>query len=226
MPVANGIVIARDTFRATARAGAALPGVTSSRLLLVLCVAACGSPDGDSTTPDGGMPGGDSGSGSGSGDNDERLYPLDVGRTWTYDVTSTYASCPAGMRDTRVVAATTTEGRPTFEVQGFCGLTGHTSIDGDRVDEYFDWGPTGWMRALDEPVAAGHTWTTTNGSATFTMTYSDAGTVGSYTDCWKVTQNVSYTTYWIYCRGVGLVRYEMIDLGGGTIRAELRAKSF
>jgi hypothetical protein len=82
------------------------------------------------------------------------------------------------------------------------------------------------MRSLDEPVAAGHTWTTTNGSATFSMTYSNAGTVGGYSDCWKVTQNVSYTSYWIYCRGVGLVRYEMIDLGGGTIRAELRGTSF
>lgn len=200
--------------------------MTVERLALVLCLVACGSPGGDGDRPDAGISGDGSGSGSGSGGADDRLYPLEVGRTWTYDVTSTYQSCPAGMRDTEVVAATTTDGRPTFEVRGFCGLTGHTSVDGDRVEEYFDWGPTGWMRALDEPVAAGHTWTTTNGSATFTMTYSDAGTVDGYASCWKVTQNVSYTTYWIYCRGVGLVRYEMVDLAGGTIRAELRAKSF
>lgn len=171
-------------------------------------------------------PGPDAGAGSGSGSSDDRLYPLEVGRTWTYDVTSTYASCPAGTAETRVLSQGTTDGRPTFSVQGFCGLVGNTNVDGDRVDEYYDWGPTGWMRSLDEPVSDGHEWTTTNGSATFTMTYSDAGTVGTYDRCWKVTQNVSYTSYWVYCRGVGLVTYEMIDLGGGTIRAELRSKSF
>jgi len=160
------------------------------------------------------------------GNDDDRLYPLAVGRTWTYDVVSTYPSCPGGSRELRVVSSGTTDGRATFEVKGFCGLTGHTSVDGDRVDEHYDWGPVGWMRVLDAPVADGHSWETTNGSATFTMTYADAGSVDGYPDCWKVTQNVSYTTYWIYCRAVGLVRYEMIDLGGGTIRAELTAKSF
>jgi hypothetical protein len=186
-------------------------------LPLALVLAACGAPaDSDSLGPDGG-----GGSGSGSG-TDDRLYPLEVGRTWAYDVTSTYASCPAGTVEMKVLSSGTTDGRATFEVRGFCGLTGHTSVDGDLVEDYIDWGPPGWMRSLDEPVAAGHTWTTTNGSATFTMTYSDAGTVAGHSDCWKVTQNVSYTTYWIYCRGTGLVRYEMIDLGGGTIRADLR----
>jgi hypothetical protein len=190
-------------------------------LLATLLLAACGG----TSDPENGIDG-NAGSGSGSGSADDRLYPLEVGRTWLYDVTSTYSSCPGGQRESRVIAAGTTDGRPTFQVQGFCGLSGNTNLTGDRVDEYYDWGPTGWMRALDEPVAAGHTWTTTNGSATFTMTYSDAGTVGGHASCWKVTQNVSYTTYWIYCRGVGLVKYEMIDLGGGTIRADLRSTSF
>jgi hypothetical protein len=163
---------------------------------------------------------GDSGSAS-----DDRLYPLEVGRTWTYDITSTYPSCPAGRHDTRVVGTGTTAGRATFEVASFCGPTGHTSVAGNVVEEYYDWGPTGWMRSLDEPVADGHSWMTTNGSATFAMTYSTAAVTG-YTDCWKVTQGVSYTSYWIYCRGVGLVTYEIIDLAGGTIRADLQSKSF
>ncbi len=200
-------------------------------LVLELVPVACGSgservdvdgaPASDGAQADG-APVGD-GPGSSS---DDRLYPIEVGRSWMYDVTSTYPSCPGGTRGMRVISAGTTEGRPTFQVMGFCGLTGHTSVAGDRVEDYYDWGPTGWMRALDEPVVAGHTWTTTNGSATFTMTYSDAGTVGDYADCWRVTQNVSYTSYWVYCRGVGLVRYEIVDLAGGTIRAELRGKNF
>lgn len=190
--------------------------------LLVLLTAACGSGD-PATGPDGGPPGDGPGGGGGG---DDRLYPLEVGRTWTYDVTSTYASCPGGTRETRVTGTTTTEGRETFTVTGFCGSAGRTFVDGDLVEEYYDWGPTGWWRSLDGTVADGHTWTTTNGSATFTQTYDEVGSVAGHDDCWKVIQGVSYTSYWIYCRGVGLVSYEMIDLGGGTIRAELRATSF
>jgi hypothetical protein len=185
------------------------------RVIVCLVLAACGA---EGATSVDGDPGG--GDGGGGGD-DDRLYPLAVGRTWTYDVTSTYPSCPAGQREMRVNGTGVTDGRPTFQVTGFCGITGNTFVDGDVVDEYYDWGPTGWYRALDEPVMDGHTWTTTNGSATFTQTYADEGTVGGRDDCWRVTQNVTYTTYWIYCRGVGLVHYELVDLGGGTIRAEL-----
>ena len=189
--------------------------------LVILAATGCGGSAADPTTDaalggDGPATGADASAGA-----DQRLYPLAAGRSWTYDVTSTYPSCPGGQHEQRVVGTGMTDGRATFEVLGFC-----VSVEGDRVEDYFTWGPKGWLRSLDEPVAAGHTWTTTNGSATFTMTYSAAGSVGAYPDCWKVTQNVSYTSYWIYCRGVGLVRYEMIDLGGGTIRAELRGKSF
>jgi hypothetical protein len=210
-------------FDATAGGGAARIGMTAAKLapvlaLLVACGGSAGLPGVDGS---GGGGGGDSGSAS-----DDRLDPLAVGRSWTYDVTSTYASCPAGSIDTTVLSAGTTDGRATFEVSSFCGETANTSIDGDRVDDYYDWGPTGWMRALDEPVEADHTWTTTNGSATFTMTYSDAGTVAGHPNCWQVTQNVSYTTYWIYCRGVGLVTYDLVDLAGGTIHAELSSTSF
>jgi hypothetical protein len=196
--------------------------MTVRRYVILGLLAACG---GTAATPsvDGGG-GGDSGSGSGSAD--DRLYPLEVGRTWTYDVTSTYASCPAGSVETTVLSSGTTDGRTTFDVSSFCGETASTAVDGDRVDEYYDWGPTGWMRELDEPVQDGYTWTTTNGSATFTMSYSDAGTVAGHASCWKVTQNVSYTTYWVYCRGVGLVTYDLVDLAGGTIHADLTSTNF
>lgn len=39
-------------------------------------------------------------------------------------------------------------------------------------------------------------------------------------------QNVTYTSFSIYCRGVGMVHYEMVDLGGGTIRADLKRTNF
>ena len=193
------------------------------RVLPWLCLAACSSSPSDPSmmTPDGAMTTSDTPSGM----TNNGLQPLAVGRTWTYAVTSTYASCPGGTKEMRVLSEGTTAGRPTYEVRGFCGLVGHTNISGDKVEDYYDWGPTGWMRSLDEPVAEGHTWQTTNGSATFGMTYAKT-TVAGRTDCWKVTQQVSYTTYWIYCRGTGLVKYEMIDLAGGTIKAELTGTSF
>jgi hypothetical protein len=184
------------------------------KLAALALLAACGAPS---------TPGSDAAPGSGS---DQHLYPLAVGRSWTYQVTSTYSSCPSGVQTQSVDSSGTTDGRATFAVKSFCGPVGNTAVDGDAVDAYFDWGPTGWTRMLDQPVAADHTWTTTNGSATFTMTYSDAGTVDGHASCWKVTQNVSYTTYWIYCRGVGLVEYDMIDLAGGTIHAVLQGTSF
>ena len=151
-------------------------------------------------------------------DDDVRLLPLRADRTWTYDVTSTYGSCPSGVVEQRVLGTETVDGRDVFRVRGFCGSEGRTFVDGDTVEDYYDWGPLGWTRQLDEPVEDGHAWTTTNGSATFGMHYERA----EGADCWTVVQEVSYTSTWTYCRGVGMTRFEMIDLAGGTIRATLR----
>jgi hypothetical protein len=180
------------------------------RWVLVL-LTACSAP-GTAIAPDGA-----------GGDDDpaptnDGLLPLAVDRTWTYDVTSTYPSCPGGVHEQRVTGTDTIDGRAVFRVLGFCGVEGESFVDGDLVEDRYDWGPVGWIRMLDEPVEDGHAWTTTNGSATFGMHYERA----TGDDCWTVVQDVSYTSTWTYCRGVGLVRYEMIDLGGGTIRAELR----
>jgi hypothetical protein len=199
------------------------------RVILCLALAACSggaSDGGNGDVPD--APGGGSaGDASGSGGTDRRLYPLEEGRIWTYDVTSTYTSCPAGRRSLRVLSRSTTDGRATFRVAGYCGAVVETSLEGDRVETYYDWGPRGWYRYLDGTVADQHTWTTTNGSATFTQTYhAEGGVAGSHTGCWKVVQNVSYTSYWIHCEGVGLVFAEMIDLGGGVIRAKLVDTNF
>jgi hypothetical protein len=189
---------------------------------VALLLAACGSgpttPAGgdDDMTPD--APGSDPGP-------DTRLEPLAVGRTWTYAIDSTYASCPGGTHDQAVTATETVDGHDAFAIMSFCGLVGHERLDGDIVEDYYDWGPIGWTRMLDGPVADGHTWTTTNGSATFGMMLSRE-TVAGRGECWRVTQQVSYTSYWIYCRGVGLVESEMIDLAGGTIHATLQSTSF
>ena len=92
------------------------------RLWLALLVVGCGG-GASATSPDAGGDGpGDTGS-----TGDDRLDPLEVGRTWSYDVTSTYPSCPGGRHDTHVVSAGTTDGRATFEVATLTGWAPHAS---------------------------------------------------------------------------------------------------
>ena len=159
---------------------------------------------------------------------DDRLYPIEVGRVWTYDVQSTYPSCPSGSRTTEVVGTTMVDGKMAYETTGICGYSTAITVEGDVVESKYEDYP--WFRMLDEPVEDGHSWTTTNGSATFGMVYEDAGSVttpaGTFDDCWRVVQDVSYQQDWVYCRGVGLVTSTLVDLAGGQIIYELTAKSF
>ena len=187
------------------------------RCVAVLLIGACGAAPSS--------PGVDGVLGDDDPMTDTRLLPLAEGRSWSYDVTSTYSSCPSGTHEQRVTGTGSIDGRDTFKILGFCGLAGETFVDGDLVEDHYDWGPVGWTRQLDEPVTIGHAWSTTNGSATFGMHYA-AATVAGHDDCIQVVQDVSYTSTWTYCRGVGLVTYNMVDLGGGTIHAELRSTSF
>lgn len=182
---------------------------------------------GPSTSPSTGTEGSGGSTSTGS-TPDERLYPLEVGRTWTYDVQSTYPSCPSGMRTTEVLGETNVDGKPAFRVVGICGDEVAMTVAGNVVESKYQSYP--WLRLLDEPVEEGHTWTTTNGAAEFGMTYSYVGDVttpaGTFSDCWRVTQEVSYTQDWTYCPGVGNVASTLVDLGGGSIIYELVSKSF
>ena len=193
---------------------------------LTIHASGCGGDDAAATDADADAGTGPGADAAGPGD-DPRLYPLEVGRRWSYVVTSTYLSCPADPgREVHVTGTVVIDGRTTYESTGLCGQVGHTSVDGDVVEDYYDWGPTGWSRLLDEPVADGHSWTTGNGSATYGMRYEQAGAVDGYPDCWRVVQEVAYTSRWTYCRGVGLVRFELVDLAGGTINASLIDRSW
>jgi hypothetical protein len=161
---------------------------------------------------------------------DTRLFPLEVGRSWTYQITSSYSSCPAGQGFFDVVGTTTVNGGTAFDVLSPCGYEGTYTETGDIVDDQYSTSNGTWFRDLDEPVMDGYSWTTTNGSATFSMTYSSAGTVtvpaGTFTDCWMVTQGVPYTQTWTYCQGVGQVSSVMVDLSGGGISYQLLSKNF
>ena len=208
-----------------------------SLFLFLAALAACGD-DGAGTDGEGGSDSDDdggntttsagAGGSTGSGMPDTRLFPAEVGRRWTYDVQSTYPSCPGGSASSEILEMTTVDGKSAYNTTSICGIVTAITVMGDVVESKY--GSYPWFRMLDEPVEDGHTWTTTNGAATFDMHYESIGSVttpaGTFDDCWLVVQDVSYQQDWTYCRGVGPVASTLVDLGGGTIIYELTDKNF
>lgn len=165
-----------------------------------------------------------------AGSRDRRLYPLAIGRTWTYQVQSTYPFCASGERTMAVLDSASVPRGEGFVLRSHCGFESVVLVDGDITESQNTTGSGGWFRMTDEPTLNGHSWDTSNGQASFSMTYEELGRVetpaGAFDECWRVTQNVSYTMQWVYCRGVGMVSTNLVDLGGGYIRAELIDTNF
>jgi hypothetical protein len=182
---------------------------------------------------DAGLAMGDSQVGAGDAEDagvgtDEAIDPIAVGHAWTYAVTElgTYPACPTGTSTATALMAATKDGKAgAIEVQSLCSAAPPSwyAVDGDVVQ--VDVAGT-WVLALDAPVQEGHTWS--NGVATFT--WHDAGTVtvpaGTFDDCWTATQNVAYTAYTVFCRGVGPVHWVSKDGSGDGFEAFLAAKNF
>jgi hypothetical protein len=189
------------------------------------------------TPPDSGQdaaPEMDAGSGGDGGSDaavdagpDERIDPIALGHTWTYDVTilGTYPACAAGMHAAAVWNEEMLGGRDAFEVQSFCQNAGSFfySVDGDRVFTYVG---QAWVLSLDAPVATGHTWS--NGLDSFTWEAVPTVTVpaGTYTNCWSAVEQVAYPTYTVFCRGIGPVHWHYEDGHGNGFEAVLRSLSF
>jgi hypothetical protein len=150
------------------------------------------------------------------------IWPLANGNSWTYDVTTfgSFPVCTGGSQTSNVTQEHTLDGKDAFTVRSFCPAAGSSDFyaDGDRVYLYYQ---NAWIVALDSPVAEGHSWTEVNSSFTWHAT-----TTSGYSDCWKAQQNVTYTAYSIYCRGVGMVRNYSQDLNGGGWDAQLTSKNF
>jgi hypothetical protein len=161
------------------------------------------------------------------GGPDERIDPIAPGHTWTYDVTilGTYPACVAGTHTATVLHEEMLGGRDAFEVQSFCVPAGSFfySVDGDRV---FTWVAMTWVLTLDAPVAAGHTWS--DGLDSFTWEAVPTVTVpaGTYTNCWRAVEQVTYPTYTAFCRGVGPVQWHYEDGHGNGYEAVLRSTNF
>ncbi|CAN5896048.1 hypothetical protein BH11MYX4_BH11MYX4_16020 [soil metagenome] len=154
---------------------------------------------------------------------DDRIDPLTVGRTWTYDVTiiGTYPLCKAGSNTGRVLGQKSVAGKNAFQVQSFCPGAGTSSyaVDGDKVEIYY---ANTWILSLDAPVQEGHTWT----DGLYTYAWEKVGPVtvpaGTYADCWKAKPQLG-TSYTTFCRGVGPVRWHYVDGTGNGYDATLTA---
>jgi hypothetical protein len=204
--------------------------VSGAVIAILMATGGCGS-SGDAAIESSGDGGSDAATlGDGAGidaGSDQRIDPIALGRSWTYDVTTfgTYPLCPAGQQTGSATSAATVDGKSAILVKSLCMNAGSSyyAIDGDVVQ--VDYQGT-WLLALDAPVAEGHTWS--DGASSFT--WHDAGAVtvpaGTFNDCWSATQNVAYEAYTIFCRGVGPVRWYSKDASGDGFDAELESTSF
>lgn len=203
---------------------------TFALLAAPLLLLACGGDDtggetsGNGTTMGaGGGTTGAGGSGSG-GSGPSTLFPLAVGYAWTYQVTSVGVGsvCTAGQHTSTVIGSAPLAGKDAFEVTSWCtgagGSNEYALGEGDLVYLYYS---GDWLNVVDVPVEEGHTWSYFNTS----FTWRNAGTVtvpaGTFDDCWTAEQNVSYSAYSTYCRGVGLTRSYSADLTGAGWDAQL-----
>jgi hypothetical protein len=183
--------------------------------LLLIFVAACSSSSADMM-----MSSPDAAGGSGS-HGSEALYPLSLGETWTYAVTAVGAGavCSPGTYTQQIVSANAVDGRAAFQMTNFCSAVGgmydYAAGTGDEVD--FNYSGQ-WLVLVDPNLTEGHSWPYYNTSYHWERT-----TVAGYDDCWKAVQDVPYTAYLTYCRGVGLVESYSQDLGGNGWDAKLTA---
>lgn len=219
--------------------------------LVPFILVACGGSEGATVTdplPDGGAggpeAGGDSGgpTGDAGGDapiltdggdggdaaaKDDRIDPIEVGRSWTYNVTviGIYPLCSNGIHTATTLASKPLDGKTALEVQSLCENAGtfNYAVEGDRVFVHLG---GSWKLSLDSPVAKGHTWT----DGTLSYRWDQIGTIttaaGTFKDCWQATTVASYTSYIQLCRGVGPVKWHYETGFGNGYEATLTAKNF
>ncbi|MFO0552943.1 MAG: hypothetical protein U0271_31435 [Polyangiaceae bacterium] len=172
--------------------------------------------------------GGALGGAGGAGPSDDRIYPLEVGRSWTFEVEelNDYPFCPTGTYAVTVQGASPLDGKEALEVTNVCDLLpfDYLAVDGDFV-EIRD--QQAWQPMLDVPIEEGHTWSSALGSFTWTAVGNVEVPAGVFTDCWRVEHNVVDPDFVEYCRGVGPVHYYLRDLQTGDgFEALLSSKNF
>jgi hypothetical protein len=211
-------------------------------VLLAACSAGGGGSDDDDAaggagagvgatggTEIGGGPVGGSGAGASGAGGPSVLLPLAVGYGWTYDVAAVGAGsvCAAGQQSYQVVGSQSLAGRSAFEATNWCtGVAGTSFYAPGAGDEVFFYYGGAWLTLIDPTLEEGHSWDYFNTSYSWHQEPTVSVPIGTLSDCWTAVQNVSYTAYLTYCRGVGLVRSYSQDLAGNGWDAQLSAKTF
>jgi hypothetical protein len=168
---------------------------------------------------------------------EDRLFPVEVGRSWTYELTyptGMLGVCPPGATELvqTITEAIEFAGRMAFKLQSACGGTpigepAIISVEGDQIETF---AAEQWLTTLDEPIEDGHTWSSQfMGEAVL----SDAGTVtvpaGTFDRCWTVTADIGMGigSTGTFCRGVGLVRSASpLGPGGAQLEQALTSRNF
>ncbi len=168
-----------------------------------------------------------------SNSSDDRLYPAEVGRTWTYVGSDSSGSIPNTYTFT-IKSKGTVDGRAAFTAGESYPSATDTYIEVNGDDVLFTYGNLGtWYPLMKSPVAEGASWTYELGG-TRTQTWHSAGTqtvlAGTFSDCWRIdtrttTMGPSDESYSIWCRGVGNVR-SVTDFGSYQSKYELKKKNF
>lgn len=157
---------------------------------------------------------------------DRRIDPIVVGRSWTYSVKvlGFYPACQAGTHVSTAKSSAQRDGKTAITVSSLCKNAGDFdyAVEGDRVFSYL----AGWRLSLDAPVAEGHRWS--DGARQYEWQSRGTRTVpaGTFDDCWSATVVASYTSYTVFCRGVGPIEWHYEDGLGNGYEATLTAKSF
>ena len=210
-------------------------------LWLLLALLAWGCGDGESSRPqDGdtsGGAGGESSEGGASGSaaaNDDRILPLEVGRTWTFERKLLDSSQPGDCEsplEASVPFKVKLRGAEGYDYHPVCavGVSYYTFIDGDDVWVYSTATNLGAESALiyaQSPVEEGHSWNYSQ-SAEGSYVWHSEGEVtvkaGTFDRCWRRSVSEDAESYAILCRGVGPV---LIHNVFGNFQLELAEKNF
>lgn len=158
---------------------------------------------------------------------DDRIDPIEVGRSWTYNVKvlGIYPACSSGVFTSTAVEQSVIEGKAAIHVQSLCEKAGvfKYSIDGDRVLSHFG---GEWRVSLETPVAEGHEWSDGYRSYEWKSEGTFVSAAGTFKDCWSARVVAKFDSYTLFCRGVGPVKWHYEDGFGNGYEALLVAKSF
>lgn len=135
-----------------------------------------------------------------------------------------YPACATGTFVSTALGSAPKDGKTAITVQSLCKNAGtfDYAVEGDRVFSYV----AGWRLSLDAPVAEGHTWS--DGLRTYKWESKGSVTVpaGTYADCWSATVVASYSSYTVFCRGIGPVKWHYEDGLGNGYEVNLKKVNF